>query len=84
MSERKQAPNHRKRKETRAAHHSRKGVCSICGARNIVRQVPEFDDQLLCESCCDDTALVWKYVQSDQISSPETDEDELFIDDDLG
>ncbi len=60
--------------------HQRKGVCMMCGAHTNVSHIEEFDDQLLCEACREDTTLLSKYLQSGQ-SSDSGIEDDIFDDD---
>jgi len=62
------------------SRHQRKGVCTMCGAYARVSHIEEFDDQLLCESCSEDTALLSQYLQSGQNSNTGLDDD-LFDDD---
>ncbi len=60
--------------------HQRKGVCSMCGAHTSVSHIEEFDDQLLCATCSEDTALLSQYLQSNK--NPDIGlEDDLFDDD---
>ncbi|GEM_PF-1459950 len=60
----------------------RKGVCSMCGAHTTVSHVEEFDNQLLCAACSEDTALLSQYLQSGR--NPDTGlEDDLFDDEQL-
>lgn len=58
----------------------RKGVCMMCAAHTNVSHVVEFDDQLLCDACSEDTALLSRYLQSDQDTGDAAGDD--FFDDD--
>jgi hypothetical protein len=58
----------------------RKGVCMMCGAFTHVSTIEEFDNQLLCDACRDDTAHLSKYLQSGQ--NPVSGLEDDLIDDD--
>jgi hypothetical protein len=60
--------------------HLRRGVCMMCGAHTNVSHIDEFDGQLLCDACREDTALLANYLQSGQNSSMTLDDD--LLDDD--
>lgn len=63
-----------------SGRRQRKGVCMMCGAHTSVSHIEEFDDQLLCDTCSEDTALLSQYLQSSQDSASGI-EDDLLDDD---
>jgi hypothetical protein len=52
----------------------------MCGAHTNVSHIDEFDGQLLCDACREDTALLANYLQSGQNSGMTLDDD--LLDDD--
>lgn len=60
--------------------HHRKGVCMMCGAHTNVSHIEEFDDQLLCDACREDTTLLSNYLQSGH--NPGTGIEDDLLDDD--
>lgn len=80
MPERKNTKNKNSRRNGVPERHLRKGVCMMCGAHTSVSHIEEFDNQLLCDNCCDDTTLLAKYLQSGE--GPGSDLEEGLLDDD--
>lgn len=49
----------------------------MCGAHTNVSRIEEFDNQLLCATCCDDTVLLSQYLQSGRNFAADFDDDTL-------
>lgn len=80
MPDKKNTNNKAVKRNGVSARHKRKGVCMMCGAHTSVSHIEEFDDQLLCDACREDTAMLSQYLASGGNSGPGL-EDDLLDDD---